>query len=345
MGELAERVSAIRADLFFVRIARDSADGTIPLRQASGLIDSIEKMMKAAAIVTANPLAKGTGRTSERVRNFLDDDLRMGHTKRGSFIITIAARLHDDDIGHGADDPGAPEREGPAAANRVTRREGRADEPTIDFSRRVMTTLSRSLAVTRRHLDHSDDFVEFEEARESGMTAPIVEAIEEIATDSGGARVDMRFSWTSALPHEGLSEEPVIFTPTAIERAPRVIERFARSAGVPANTDVVGPVIGLSRDTRAAGEEEGDVIIQADVRGSVKKVGVTLSGNDYNWAIYAHRHRLPFTVSGILGKKSGRWWLLDDVEVDASFLIARQHDRIERLGGDAPEDPAAPVDV
>lgn len=40
ISDLAEQIAAVRADLFFVRINQHMADGTIPLRQATGLLDN-----------------------------------------------------------------------------------------------------------------------------------------------------------------------------------------------------------------------------------------------------------------------------------------------------------------
>lgn len=359
ISELAEKVAAIHADLFFVRVTQASADGTIPLHRASELIDSIEKMVRTAAIITSNPQASGKGRKSERVKTFLENDLRMGHTKRGSFIITIAARLDEGSIGtnSGTDspahdalqaskpEPDQPPTDAATAAAPVTSGPGDSDSgPQLDFSRRVMTTLSRGLDATRRHLDDSDDFLEFAEARSDGMTSQLVEAIEEIADGFGGNEVDMSFNWTPSVPQDEPVVDRVVFSRRAIDKIPAVVERFNRAEVEPLRETIVGPVIALSRDITTLVAETGDVTIQADVQGSVKRVGVTLSGHDYNWAIYAHRNKYPFTVTGLLGKKGRSWHLIEPIETDTRFLKERRRELIERQGGDAPEDIQPPND-
>lgn len=162
LGELAEQVSAVRADLYFVRIKNSSADGTIPFHQASEVLGSIEKLIRAAATRTNNPNASGKGRKAERVREFLEEDLRMGHTKRGSFIITVAARLQNDESTplevppestHGdAELLGNTDYEPPSEADSRSLANGGLRTPLVsepvdatpdaqlDFTRRVMTT-------------------------------------------------------------------------------------------------------------------------------------------------------------------------------------------------------------
>lgn len=73
---MAEHVSSVRADLFFVRLDQTAADGTIPLRQASELLESIDSMVRTAAIIAHNPKGTGKGRLPDYVREFLAEDVR-----------------------------------------------------------------------------------------------------------------------------------------------------------------------------------------------------------------------------------------------------------------------------
>ncbi|WP_280293252.1 hypothetical protein [Nocardia abscessus] len=50
-------------------------------------------MMKAAATTADDPTHSQRGRRSAVVTNFLEDDIRLGHTKRGSFVFTVVTRL------------------------------------------------------------------------------------------------------------------------------------------------------------------------------------------------------------------------------------------------------------
>ncbi|WP_066588538.1 hypothetical protein [Cellulomonas timonensis] len=361
LSELAERVASIQADLYFVRVRDASPDGTIPLHLAADVLDSVEKLVKAAANRANNPKASGKGRTSERVKEFLEDDLRMGHTKRGSFIITVAARLQDDRTAgapelqqDGPDQDAPPEQLAGSTPAEATSQdvaiEASSDDvapvvddtaASLDFSRRVMTTLSRALSITQRHLTEGDDYIGFDEAVADGMLAPVVEAVEELSAIAMGGGVEMSFQWAPSLPQQEDVPDTVAFSSEALGRAPRTLERFRRQDEGDDPIDIAGFVVALERE-EGDDVDSGEVVIQADVGGSVKKVRAELSGTDYEWAVVAHRQRLPFTVNGRLGKKGNRWAVLGPVTVDTSFLQAWQRRRIEALGGDAPEDIGPP---
>jgi len=348
ISELAEQVANVHADIFYIRVRSSDADGTIALRQASSTIDAIEKMVKSAAIITNNPSARGTGRTSERVSTFLNEDVRMGHTRRGSFIITVAARLQE----RPPILPGVfatPER--PVDVRTVASpaeflgSRPEPDEPSdvdMDFTRRVMTTLSRSLAVTNRHLRREDDFVDIETAQDEGMTVPIVEALEEIGAQSGSSGLDLTFEWSPVIEQKPQVLQKIVFAPAEVERIPVVIERMRRRTEPTDVVDVEGPVVSLSRE-ESDSIDSGEVHVLADVGGSTRKVGIDLVGVAYDWAIYAHRHHLPFSASGVLGKVGNRWKIVDRLSTDTAFLQNFQAARMERLTGERPDLTDGPV--
>ncbi|WP_139122939.1 hypothetical protein [Cellulosimicrobium cellulans] len=348
VSQLAEQVASVHADIFYIRVRSSDPDGTIPLRQASSTIDAIEKMVKSAAIITNNPNARGTGRTSERVSTFLNEDLRMGHTRRGSFIITVAARLQDrptePSVAHATpervvEEQVFDEREGaPSFASNLDP----IAPSEVDFTRRVMTTLSKSLDVTRRHLRRGDDFVELDVAQEHGMTVPIVEALEEISTEANSTGLDLKFEWSPVLGAEPDSPREVAFEPAEVDRLPITIERMKRRTEASDVAQVVGPVVSLSRDA-SDGRESGEVHVLADIEGATRKIGIDLAGVAYDWAIYAHRHHLPFSAEGVLGKVGNRWKIVDRLTVNTEFLQRYQSDRIERLTGERPKSSEGPV--
>jgi hypothetical protein len=101
---------------------------------------------------------------------------------------------------------------------------------------------------------------------------------------------------------------------------PRVRERLVRQEEPPRQETLVGVVHGLQRDEAGPDDQEtASVILVAEVRGRTRKVHMTLSGADHDWAVVAHRHKVPSTVTGMLAFER-RAWRLTDVEVDSSFL-------------------------
>lgn len=348
ISELAEQVANVHADIFYIRVRSSGVDGTIALWQASSTIDAIEKMVKSAAIITSNPRAKGTGRTSERVSSFLSNDLRMGHTRRGSFIITVAARLQDTptallgELTTPESPTGARAVVAPIESSHLDTSPQHVPDSEIDFTRRVMTTLSHSLAATSRHLRQGEDFIDLETAKDQGMTVPIVESLGEIAGQRGHAGLDLKFEWSPVLEQQTEVAEKIVFAPSEVERIPVTIERMKRHTEPGDVVSVVGPVVTLSRDENDSAES-GEVHVLADVGGSVRKVGIDLVGVAYDWAIYAHRHHLPFSAQGVLDKVGNRWKIVDRLAVDTTYLQRIQADRIERLTGERSEPMDGPA--
>lgn len=309
VAELAESVASTRADMFFVRVDQSTFDTTIPLRQASKLIENIEKMIRSAAAVTDNPFRAGVGRVSGYVQDFLNDDVRMGHTKRGSFIITVAAR-HDEfalkeNTRDGAeDDAASPSEEIPA------------------FSRRVMTTLSRSLTATKQYISHSEEtgFSSFEDAVNAGVRAPFVDALYDIGAVEGVKGIDMSFDWSHALssPSDTLNE--VQFAPEEFDELPTLRERLKREH-VPQEETVVGRITKLERTADPEEDAGGRVVLRGDVDGRVRNLHLDLEGPQYEIAIRAHQRREPLAAVGTLVKKGNRWsmeegLILSQIEID-----------------------------
>lgn len=312
-SELAEAVSTVHADLFFVRVDQSMQDGTIPLRQATQLLENIDQMIKSAALAAYSPVHSGRGKMPGLVNDFLNEDVRMGHTKRGSFIITVAAR-HDDLLWKSARRP----KEEPAAAD---------TRPEIEttYTRRVMTTLSTALDATRRHVDKGSDFIGLDEAVDAGVRLPLVEALSDMGATKGLRHLDMSFNWSQSqpLPSAGVPSE-IYFNPDSLAELDDVSTRLRREI-VPQDETIVGPVTELRRGEQFdPNTESGEVVLRADVDGRLRNVRVELSGRDYDWAIHAHRERLPFTVSGTLGKKGRSWTLTGNVTADTSFLKHRE---------------------
>lgn len=317
LAELSELAASVNSDLFYVRVDKDSRDGTIPLKQAKALLESIEKMVRGAAVATHSPWSSGRGKTSAAVKDFLESDVRMGHTKPGSFIITIAARLQQEELRleHELVDPPQPNSPEPAPEDQAVH-----SEPVIDFSRRVMTTLSQSLDASRRHLASDETYIGLDTAQAGGMSHALIEAIETIGSAEGVSQVDLTFDWADSLPQDENVPNAISFSREEIAKIPRVRERLATAESL-VQQRVIGPVVELKRGLQRADEEdEGDVVISAEILGRVRRVTVSLSGSDYDWAIYAHQKHLPFIVSGELSKKNQSWWITRVDRVDTREL-------------------------
>ncbi|WP_434439693.1 hypothetical protein [Lentzea sp. E54] len=292
--ELIQKILATRADLFYVRLDQVMTDGTLPFRQAHDALESLYKMMKAAATTAYDPTHSHRGKRSSTVNEFLDDDIRLGHTKRGSFVFTVVARL------------GEP---APTQA---------AGTPDIIFPRLVMQTLATGLHTAKR-LSLEPDPQVIERAAEHGLSANLVASLQEL-TDTGTLReLDLSFDWSTSLPAPEVPASRIVVDRDAMAGLPRVRERLIRSEEPPRMETLIGRVRSLTREEEDD-QEETTIILSAEVNGRSRKVHVPLSGQDYEWAIYAHREKLPFTVTGELAFEKRAWRLGGPITVDASFL-------------------------
>ncbi|MCS7484481.1 hypothetical protein ACFFQW_40305 [Umezawaea endophytica] len=298
-SQLAERIMAARADLFFVRLDQAMTDGTIPFRQAEKTMDALFKMMKAAATTAADPAHPHRGRRPSSVTDFLDDDVRLGHTKTGSFVFTVVTRLGD---------PLPPLDDGSAA---------------VSFPRRVMETLATGLETTR-DLARRWDSGTADQAGHLGLSAGLVESLQDLTQPEALRSLDLSFDWASSEPRPSVGRTPIVVDRDVIAALPRVRERLVRQEEPPRTETLVGTVRALTREDPGGQDlETATIVLATYVRGRARSVHITLNGEDHEWAILAYHRKLPFTVTGDLVFERGAWRLTGVVTVDSSFLEHR----------------------
>ncbi|GAA0356306.1 hypothetical protein ACOT81_39775 [Streptomyces sp. WI04-05B] len=299
--ELHEHIIGTHADLFFVRLDQTMTDGTIPFHQAEKTIQALYKMMRAAATTAASPSHPHRGRLPSGVSDFLDEDVRLGHTKSGSFVFTIVTRL-------GESPPSTNAEVGVEPADSLQR-----------FPRRVMETLARGLETTERLSRQWDERV-IDAPGSQGVSASLIESLEDIAAPHLRS-VDLSFEWAAAVPRPDVGLATIVLDRDVMAELPRVRERLVRQEEPPRQGTLVGLVKTLSRDEASTDDEEtASVVLTADVHGKLRRVHMTLSGEDHNWAVIAYQRKLPFTVTGMLGFERRAWHLTGDLVVDSSFL-------------------------
>ncbi|MET7346360.1 hypothetical protein ACIOEZ_06630 [Streptomyces sp. NPDC087866] len=302
-GELHDRIASTRADLFFVRLDQPMMDGTIPFQQAEATLQALYKMLKAAATTAADPWHSHRGRRPASVNDFLQDDVRLGHTKRGSFIFTVVTRLGD-----------------PLAVESEHLLDG---DQSIVFPRRVMETLAKGLETTRRLAQEWDAGV-LEAPGQSGLSAALVESVQDLSQPEQLRSLDLSFEWAAAETPPEVGLATIVLDRDVMAELPRVRERLVRQEEPAQHVTLVGLVKSLTREESLGSDEESaSVTLLADVRGKTRSVHVSLTGEDHDWAIAAYQQKLPFTVSGDLAFERQAWRLTGDVSVDASFLLHR----------------------
>ncbi|MFI9407584.1 hypothetical protein [Nocardia sp. NPDC052316] len=295
-AHLAERIAAARADLFFVRLDQEMTDGTIPFRQAETTLEALLTMMRAAATTADDPTHSHRGRRSATVTEFLEEDVRLGHTKPGSFVFTVVTRLGD---------VLPPHEDG---------------SPTVPFPRKVMTTLATGLQSTKQlALDWDESALD--RSGQLGLSAGLVESVLELTQPETLRALDLSFDWAAAEPPPEVSTSRIIVDRNAMAGLPRVRERLVRREEPPRYTTLLGTVRTLNRDDLGDEDQEAtSIVLSTHVEGRPRKVHVPLAGQEYAWAIRAHQSRQPIVVSGDLIFERGVWRLTGDISVDPSFI-------------------------
>ena len=95
--QLVSDILQSRSDLLLIRADQATLNDSIPILQAKQLLSGSVDMLIAAARATVSPRASFRGNYPESTRDFLNQDVRMGHTRRGSFILTVLTSLTDHD--------------------------------------------------------------------------------------------------------------------------------------------------------------------------------------------------------------------------------------------------------
>ncbi|WP_280411440.1 hypothetical protein [Nocardia asiatica] len=295
-SQLVERIAAARADLFFVRLDQEMSDGTIPFRQAETTLEALFTMMRAAATTADDPTHSHRGRRSAVVTNFLEEDIRLGHTKRGSFVFTVVSRLGD------------------TVSSQVT------GMPLVPFPRKVMTTLATGLESARqlaldwdeRALDHTGQL---------GLSGSLVESVLDLTQPEAVRALDLSFDWAAGERPPDVEISRIVIDRNAMAGLPRVRERLVRREEPPRHTTLIGMVRTLNRDDLGDEDQEAtSIVLSTHVDGRLRKVHVPLVGDDYQWAIRAHQSKQPIVVSGDLVFERGAWRLTGMISVDSSYL-------------------------
>lgn len=303
---LALEIVAARKDVFLLRADQMTVDGSIPFLEAQKLIDGVQTLLTSAAAASIRPRASTAGNKPAMVNEFMREDVRMGHTMHGSFVITVLAS-----------DSAEEHRRRQRWERKIS---GSADEADLraveeqdmtSFPRQVMSTLATGLKSAQELLSGSRPTSSIDEAIASGVTLQMLESVQSMAKSEGLHALDMAFKWAKSEP---LVEE----IPSRIELSRNdaqdpagFIERFSKKPDV--ETDYIfGHVIRLER---SEGSEDGQVIVDGTVGKSRRRVKVPLSGKDYKLAIAAHEASKPVTVTGTFLRNKRGWRMGDAVAI------------------------------
>jgi hypothetical protein len=305
-SQLEHEILSLHADTFLVRLDQQHGGDSLPLRQAETTVEAVLKMLRAAAMTTATPRQRFRGgRPPASVSAFLENDVRLGHTQRGSFVFTVVTQL---------DNPAEPE---------LSDAPLQGSQQAQQFPRRVMETLALGIE-TARDLAQRRTEVDITNPARWGLSAGLVESLIDLTEPEGLRSVDLSFDWAAAASRPTVGSRPVRFSHDFLDELQRIHEQLLRGEELVRHETLIGTVVSLSREEDSlSGDEEAAVIISADVNGRKRNVHLTLTGRQHDLAIQAYRLKLPIVVSGDLTFARRAWQLEGNIEIDEDILRRR----------------------
>jgi len=269
-GALVSKVLSIRDDVLRLRVFFDGNDSVLPLSFASVLVQSTEKMLKAAACTVLVPRMHHPRLTLNEAAQFVEG-ARFGQTENGSFVLRVACPIDLMEV------QGSLEL-------------GTSDEP---FVRQVTLSLRRAISqlTTAIEADSLDRLVEdLKRSPAPLVSSNLCEAISGMHDDQVNNSLDVGFDW-SALRRISDSAD---LNPIRIQRDyfSRIeeVRRELRSVELDETDTFIGTVERLDGEMGADGRRSGVVVLSLLLpdEGETVRVRTILSAENYAEADRAH---------------------------------------------------------
>ena len=277
--------SLLTTDRDIVRLRTgDEEKGNLSLDQGVDLISGARDMLKAVACSLGNPKMVYRAGAHQSARDLLSR-VRLGHTERGSYVITLVMPVL------------------PPPTPVMFPDDSGSDLP---IERLLTVRLMKALFAARSATEEavSGGANSFREAVEDGVSANLCEDLVQIIDSSD--TLDVNVTWASSQPNE-LLHKTAFFSRTDLPILRSAARSFREYSPKP-DVRLYGYVRLLER-----GPEEEDGTIRLNTMVDNKNVSVTamLGRQDYERAVQAHRDKALVILSGDLEHFGHRWKLLN----------------------------------
>lgn len=297
-------IASIYLDVTNLRAAHPSAiDDSIPLQAGYELFSSAHKILVASAAATIRRQGHFRNmplRAREHAKN-----VRLGQTKRGSYVIPILSQARAPELVY------EPNQE-------------HIDleiEETL-FDRRVAATMSRALGTLQRMVsaERSPTTSEMVDSIGEGVSRELCRAVGNVIKSDAVAEMDISFAWSdvttppvgaTSLVHFDSESEPLVnMVSDYLLKVPRVREHV-----------IYGVITELKRRPE---ENIGRVGLEALIDGRRKVVWMDLGIDSYHMAVRCHDSGIPVVVRGILDNAPGRIATMDPTEFGPDVSLVSQ---------------------
>lgn len=174
---------------------------------------------------------------------------------------------------------------------------------TEPFERRVTTGLSRSLTAIADALPFAhatQDIAAFEQASNTGISANLCDALAGMGMADESCDVGIRLSYASSFPSP-VAAPTFRFAAESLPLLKQIAQKLREQSSF-GSVEIQGTVVELRRDE---GDLQGNITVASVVDGRIRRIGVELLDEDYNWAIQAHQYEVPITIESEL-ERDGR---------------------------------------
>lgn len=264
--------------------AAGQIDDSIPLGDASTLIESVRRAMQASANSALQPRSYYGHSLPDAARDHARN-VRLGQTRRGSYIVPVISRL--------------PVLQPEEAEDSVLFEEI-AYQP---FARTAMLTLASGLTALRdlTHGTTAPAGSRITEAVGVGVSSELCAAVASTLDTDSISELQVRFDWADRLPSSSTPE------PIRLERASvplvRHVGNILRGESVVGRQTLVGYV---KRLDRGEDDEVGRITLRILDNDKARNVLMELNDDDYQIAGQANAERRMVTATGILHREPGR---------------------------------------
>ena len=264
--------------------ATGQIDDSLPLGDASTLIDSVRRAMQASANSALQPRSYYGHSLPDAARDHARN-VRMGQTRRGSYIVPIISRLpilQPDDV------------------EDAVLFEELSYQP---FARNAMLRLAHGLAALRE-LTHGSTEPTRSRITETvgiGVSSELCEAVASTLESESITDLDVAFAWAERLPTSRAPES--VRLESAAAPLMRQVGSILKGEPVVGRQTVVGYV---KRLDRGEDDEVGRVTLRALDNDKARNITIDLNDADYHVAGEANTERRMVSATGVLHREPGR---------------------------------------
>ncbi|MDE4133731.1 hypothetical protein PXK00_11445 [Phaeobacter sp. QD34_3] len=252
--------------------------GTVSFEAGTKLIANIRDLLVASASAVIDPRRVYVGKRADLAETFLRE-ARLGQTEHGSFVVTILTPVMkpDGDLLPGMEAP-------------------------LPYGTKVIETLlgatKKATLAAEASVNDADWFEKrFVPLVANGVSANLCSGISGLLSVEAADHVEISVRSSSSYRFEtGEVRIPATYS----DRFALAAAEFRKDPPLD-NIDVKGKTISLRRDGVT---KTGKVSLKGEVGGELRRITFSLSPNDYNLVLEAHKHDHPISFTADLRKNA-----------------------------------------